>query len=114
MLEKKMEEPNKMEDFIMVSRSYYEKLVLKANNVNQNPEPHIKQRVQSDYYYNTEEVMEMLKVSRPTIKNWRDAGILPYRKFGRKVRFKKEDIEKLEHKMAKRGICLSGGEQWKS
>ncbi len=101
-------------DFIMVSRSHYEDLLLRANKVIQNETERSNAILEQESYYNTEEVMALLKVSRQTIKNWRDEGILPYRKFGRKVLFKTEDLEKLEHKMIKRGVSMTGETQWNS
>ena len=41
------------------------------------------------------EVAEKLKVSSPTLKRWRDTGILKGIKIGGSIRYYQEDVEKL-------------------
>lgn len=44
-------------------------------------------------YLTTEQVMDILGVSRQTIHNWTCARKLPYYKFGKTLRFKAQDIQ---------------------
>ena len=44
-------------------------------------------------YLNTDQVMELLGVSRQTIHNWTCAKKLPYYKFGKTLRFHIRDIQ---------------------
>jgi predicted site-specific integrase-resolvase len=49
-------------------------------------------------YLTTKDVQEMFKVSRATIINWRNKGILETTVIGSKVYFTKEDVMKLIRK----------------
>jgi len=44
-------------------------------------------------WLSTEEVMEMLNVSRRTIQSYRDEGKIPYFQSGRKILYPREGIE---------------------
>lgn len=48
----------------------------------------------NDIWLSTKETAEFLKVSKKTLKRYRDIGKLPYSKDGRKVRYRKTDIIK--------------------
>lgn len=50
----------------------------------------------------TEEVAELLRVSPLTIRAWRFQGLLPCVRLGRAVRYRHEDIEKIQRKGLKR------------
>jgi len=41
-----------------------------------------------------DEVCDLLKVSKPTLWRWRKHGDIPFVKYGRKVWFKKTDIDR--------------------
>jgi len=45
-------------------------------------------------WLSTEEVMEMMNVSRRTVQNYRDEGKISYSQDGRKILYPKESIEK--------------------
>ena len=40
------------------------------------------------------EVAEYLKVSRRTVVNWKQRGIIPYFKIGRTIRYSREQIDR--------------------
>lgn len=44
-------------------------------------------------WLSTEEVMEMLNVSRRTIQNYRDEGKIPYTQSGRKILYPRDGVE---------------------
>jgi lactate dehydrogenase-like 2-hydroxyacid dehydrogenase len=46
-------------------------------------------------WVNNEEASELLKVSKRTMQNYRDKGILGYAQIGKQVYYKLEDIENL-------------------
>lgn len=54
--------------------------------------PKMKDSFQKDWL-TTEEVMEMMSVSRRTIQNYRDQGKIPYSQEGRKILYPREGIE---------------------
>lgn len=41
------------------------------------------------------EVMKKFNISKKTLQNWRDDGILPYSKFGRLILYHKDDIGRI-------------------
>lgn len=49
-------------------------------------------------WLNTEEVMEMLDVSRRTVQTYRDEGKIPYTQNGRKILYPREGIEEFLRK----------------
>lgn len=49
-------------------------------------------------WLSTEEVMEMLNVSRRTVQNYRDEGKIPYTQNGRKILYPREGIEEFLRK----------------
>ena len=49
-----------------------------------------------DNYYNTEEVMEMIGVSRNTLLNYRNKGKLGFIKLGKKVLYSLANINKIK------------------
>jgi excisionase family DNA binding protein len=49
-------------------------------------------------WLSTEEVMEMLNVSRRTVQNYRDEGKVPYTQNGRKILYPREGIEEFLRK----------------
>ncbi len=89
-------------EFVLVPKASYEELILKANNATRESEKLKKEVQKEEHYYDTAEVMRLLNVSRMTLQNWRDKGILPFRRFGRKIRYKIEDIAILEKKVGVR------------
>jgi len=44
-------------------------------------------------WLSTEEVMDMLQVSRRTVQNYRDEGKIPFARLGRKILYPREGIE---------------------
>lgn len=86
-------------EFILVPKASYEELLLRANNATIEVEQKQIEEPENEYYFDTAEVMRLLNVSRMTLQNWRDKGLLPFRRFGRKIRYKKEDISALEHRV---------------
>jgi len=50
----------------------------------------------------TEEVARLLSLSPLTIRAWRFQGLLPCVRLGRAVRYRREDIEKIQKKGLKR------------
>ncbi|MDZ7692346.1 MAG: helix-turn-helix domain-containing protein [Balneolaceae bacterium] len=49
-------------------------------------------------WLSTEEVMEMLNVSRRTVQNYRDEGKIPYTQNGRKILYPRKGIEEFLRK----------------
>ena len=49
----------------------------------------------SDTYLTSEEASKILKVSRRTLYQWRQAGVLKCSRIGRKVYFKNKDVQAL-------------------
>lgn len=45
--------------------------------------------------YTVKEVLELLKITPQTLTNWRKAGIIKSVKIGKRVLFKKTEIERL-------------------
>lgn len=41
------------------------------------------------------DVMTKFNISKKTLQNWRDDGILPYSKFGRRILYHKDDIGRI-------------------
>lgn len=54
--------------------------------------PKMKDHFQKDWL-TTEEVMEMMSVSRRTVQNYRDEGKIPFSQEGRKILYPREGIE---------------------
>jgi hypothetical protein len=52
-------------------------------------------------YYNTEEVMEMLRVSRNTLLNYRKKGILSSTQPGKRILYSLDDINKIKEQRNK-------------
>ena len=48
---------------------------------------------QTEQLLTRKEVAEMFKVSYPTLKSWRDRGLITAHKIGKTVRFKLEDVQ---------------------
>lgn len=46
-------------------------------------------------YCNTEDALRMFPVSRNTLLNYRNRGVLPYIRMGRKILYRKEDLDNL-------------------
>ncbi len=102
----KMTQTN-FEEFILVPKAYYNEL-LRLSDLKSSPVETTVAEVQPNAkYLTTDDVMEMLGVSRTTIKNWRDNKLLPYRKFGRSVRFTMEDVKKLEREKLGKSLLIS-------
>ncbi len=55
--------------------------------------PQMRDSFQKDWL-STEEVMEMMNVSRRTVQNYRDEGKIPYTQDGRKILYPREGVEK--------------------
>jgi hypothetical protein len=49
-----------------------------------------------DNFYNTKEVMEILRVSRNTLKNYRDKGVITGTKPGKKVLYTAQEINRIK------------------
>lgn len=47
---------------------------------------------EEDRLLTTEEACKMAQVSRPTLHRWKKAGIIPYVKVGKNVRYKYSDL----------------------
>ena len=47
-------------------------------------------------YYTTEEAMKILHVCRNTLLNYRKSGELPFIRLGKKILYRKEDIDNLK------------------
>ena len=58
-----------------------------------------------DNYYNTEEVMKMLRVSRNTLLNYRKKGILTSTQPGKQILYSLEDINKIKEYKNKTARC---------
>lgn len=54
--------------------------------------PHLKDTFQKDWL-TTEDVMDMMSVSRRTIQNYRDEGKIPYTQQGRIILYPRQGIE---------------------
>jgi excisionase family DNA binding protein len=85
-----------LEEFILVPKAYYNELIRKSESIPITKKSQMAEPKPETEYLTTEDLQQMLGVSRTTIKNWRDQKLLPYRKFGRKVLFTKDDVKKLE------------------
>ena len=46
-----------------------------------------------EHYLTDRELSERLKISRRTLQDYRNNGILPYRQLGGKILYRKSDIE---------------------
>ena len=53
----------------------------------------------SDGLINDKELARRIDVTTRTIKNWRDQGIIPFLRIGRRIRFREESIRKLLDKL---------------
>lgn len=54
--------------------------------------PQLRDSFQKDWL-STEEVMEMMNVSRRTVQNYRDEGKIPYTQEGRKILYPRDGVE---------------------
>jgi excisionase family DNA binding protein len=50
---------------------------------------------QADSFLTVAEVAELLKLNQQTVRNWIDAGSLPAIRVGRRVRIKREDLNRI-------------------
>ena len=50
------------------------------------------EKVDDDELLTTEEAMTLAKVSRPTLHRWKKAGLIPFIKIGKNVRYRKSDF----------------------
>jgi len=55
---------------------------------------HIGKREPSDYKLGSTDVCKLLHISKGTLKNYRDKGIIPYTKIGNKFLYSKNEIER--------------------
>ncbi len=53
-----------------------------------------KQSALSETWLDNQDVCEMLHISKRTLQNYRDNGILPYSQIGGKIYYKASDIDK--------------------
>ena len=51
--------------------------------------------INTEKYYSTAEISEILNVKEATIRSWIFKGLLPVKKFGRCVRIQEEVLERL-------------------
>ena len=49
----------------------------------------------SEHYLTDRELSERLKISRRTLQDYRNNGILPYRQLGGKILYRESDIERV-------------------
>jgi predicted transcriptional regulator len=43
----------------------------------------------------TQDVLQLCRISKPTLISWRQLGLLPYKKVGRIIYYQKNDVYKL-------------------
>lgn len=51
--------------------------------------------IENERYYTGEEVQKLLHLSKRTLQNYRDEGIMPYTKIGEKILYVGSDIAKI-------------------
>lgn len=56
----------------------------------------------------TEEACKIAKVSRPTLHRWKKAGLVPYVKIGKNVRYKHSDLIETLNKSCVNGRQVTG------
>ena len=45
-------------------------------------------------WYTNEELMDLLQISRRTLSNWRDQGLIGFSQIGSKIYYNRSDVEK--------------------
>ena len=55
-----------------------------------------------EHYLTDRELSQRLKISRRTLQDYRNNGILPYRQLGGKILYRESDIERVLQKQCKR------------
>jgi excisionase family DNA binding protein len=64
-----------------------------------------------DPFLTVAEVAELLKLNQQTVRNWIDAGSLPAVRIGRRVRIKREDLDRIVdsgYQAGQRGAVSAG------
>ncbi|MDL2289861.1 helix-turn-helix domain-containing protein [Paludibacteraceae bacterium OttesenSCG-928-F17] len=54
-----------------------------------------KPSINDEQYFTDKEVSELLKISRRTLQDYRDQGIIPYIQLGGKILYRESDLQKL-------------------
>lgn len=75
--------------------------------------PDIIRKASRKKWLTTDEVMEMLQVSRRQIQNYRDENLLAFTQNGRTIRYDIDDVEEFLNKHKVRRINRFGGKEKK-
>ncbi len=82
--------------FYLTSESDIKRIVrnvvdeLRANSPGEKPEPEVTERLLT-----TNEAVDFLRCSKPTLHRWKKEGIIPHVRIGHNIRYKESDLKKL-------------------
>jgi excisionase family DNA binding protein len=66
----------------------------KTNSINQKSEFEMNRIILNSDWMTTKEVMQLLKLSKRTIQNYRNEGKIPFKKFNGRIYYSRSEIEK--------------------
>ncbi len=90
-------------EWVRLMNNNLDEAITKLEKLYDNPAP----TLGGEVYLTDKEVSAALKVSRRTLQDYRNNGILPYRMFGGKIHYRESDIEKVLESGYKEAYRLS-------
>lgn len=94
-----------MKDFFVIDGDGLKEIVGKLDAVLKAFGAYEKNEKQNNDWLTQEETKEVLRVSSRTLQNYRDKGAISFSKVGRKIRYKKVDVESLLQKHYVKGFA---------
>jgi hypothetical protein len=87
------QEPESAKFYMMLSDKQLEQIIF--TTIEKYKESKIeKERLREPELLSTDEVVKLLKVSKPTLWHWHNRGILTHKKIGKRNQYLKEDVYK--------------------
>ena len=81
-------------EVITVQSEAFQQIISKLDQLSLSIETKKKQQPLSDTWLDIQETCQLLKISKRTLQNYRDRGLLPYSQVAGKIYFCATDIEK--------------------
>ena len=78
---------------IMMDAEEFKQIMDKINRIQKSIEDNKTQTPLTDKWLDVQEVCELLKISKRTLQNYRDQGIISYSQISGKIYFRATDIE---------------------
>jgi len=80
-------------DLKVIPREEFHILIQKMDNIEKKVDTIHRANPLEDTWLDVHEVFQLLKISKRTLQNYRDNGIIPYSKIGGKIYYKASDIQ---------------------